>query len=106
MARIIYGQTYYIALHCEECGIMQWDTFWSLAPSSSPNRTASAPPQTRAQVGWPVLSMTGWARSGDINAEYFGEGGHLVAFHEIRTPAEARRAQRVHQKWHDSLDGH
>jgi hypothetical protein len=66
MARIIYDQTYYIALHCEECGIMQ----------------------------------------GDINAEYFGEGGHLADFHEIRTPAEARNAQRVHQRWHDSLDGY
>jgi len=66
MARIIYDQTYYIVLHCEECGIMQ----------------------------------------GGINAEYFGEGGHLVDFQEIRTPAEAKRAQRVHQKWHDSLDGY
>jgi hypothetical protein len=43
---------------------------------------------------------------GGINAEYFGEGGHLVDFQEIRTPAEAKRAQRVHQKWHDSLDGY
>ena len=25
MARIIYDQTYYIVLHCEECGIMQGD---------------------------------------------------------------------------------
>ena len=74
MARIIYDQTYYIVLHCEECGLMQ----------------------------------------GDINAEYFREGcslpplerGHLVDFQEIRTPAEARKAQRVHQKWHDSLDGY
>ena len=66
MARIIYDQTYYIVLHCEECGIMQ----------------------------------------GGINAEYFGEDGHLMEFQEIRTPAEARKAQRVHQKWHDSQSGY
>ena len=65
MARIIYDQTYYIVLHCEECGLM-----------------------------------------GTINAEYFEEGGHLVDFQEIRTPAEARKAQRVHQRWHDSQSGY
>jgi hypothetical protein len=61
MARIIYDQTYYIILHCEECGIM----------------------------------------TGGINADYFEDGGHLEAFAEIHTPAEARKAQRVHQHWHD-----
>ena len=39
---------------------------------------------------------------GSTNAEYFREGGHLVDFQEIRTPAEAKKAQRVHQKWHDT----
>ena len=66
MARIIYDQTYYIVLHCEECGLL----------------------------------------FGEHNAAFFREGGHLVDFQEIRTPAEAKRAQRVHQKWHDSQSGY
>jgi hypothetical protein len=64
--RIIYDQTYYIVLHCEECGLM----------------------------------------GGTNNTNYFEEAGHLVDFSEIRTPAQARQAQRVHQRWHDSLAGY
>ena len=60
--RIIYDQTFYIVLHCEECGIMQ----------------------------------------GDINTSFFESDGHLRDFDQILTPAEARKAQKVHQKWHDS----
>ena len=66
MARIIYDQTYYIVLHCEECGLM----------------------------------------GNGYNASFLASDGHLVDFQEIRTPAEARKAQRVHQKWHDSQSGY
>ena len=66
MARIIYDQTYYIVLHCEECGVL----------------------------------------FGEHNAAFFESDGHLVDFEEIRTPAEARKAQRVHQRWHDSQSGY
>ena len=66
MARVIYDQSVFVILHCEECGLM-----------------------------------------GDAyNAAYFRAGGHLVDFEEIRTPAEARKAQRVHQQWHDSQSGY
>jgi hypothetical protein len=40
---------------------------------------------------------------GHINADYFEGGGHLAAFNDIRTPADARKAQRVHQRWHDDM---
>jgi hypothetical protein len=62
MARVIYDQSVFVILHCEECGLM----------------------------------------GNGYNASYFESDGHLVDFQEIRTMVEARRAQRVHQKWHDS----
>ena len=66
MARIIYDQSYYILLHCEECGLM----------------------------------------GGTMSTVFFEEGGHLADFDEIRSPAEARKDQRVHQKWHDEISGY
>ena len=38
---------------------------------------------------------------GQNHADYFEGGGHLAAFDDIRTPAEAKKAMRVHQRWHD-----
>ena len=40
---------------------------------------------------------------GHNHADYFEGGGHLAAFDDIRPPAEARRAQRVPQRWHDDM---
>jgi len=40
---------------------------------------------------------------GHNHADYFEGGGHLAAFNDIRTPADARKAQRVHQRWHDDM---
>ena len=66
MARVIYDQSVFVILHCEECGLM-----------------------------------------GDAyNAAYFRAGGHLVDFQQICTMVEARKAQRIHQKWHDSQSGY
>jgi len=66
MPRLIYDQTYYIILHCEECGLM----------------------------------------GNGHHSSYFDAGGHLVDYPEIRTPGEAKRAQRLHQKWHDATAGY
>jgi len=68
MPRLIYDQTYYIILDCEECGLM--------------------------------------GNGLGFQQAYFDEGGHLVDYPEIRTPGEARQAQRLHQKWHDATAGY
>ena len=75
MARVIYDQSVFIILHCEECGLM------------GNGYNAS---YFESEVLEPALD-------GD---------GHLVDFQQICTMVEARKAQRVHQQWHDSQSGY